>query len=529
MSDKLVSPAPSPDAVHGRFEPDRRSFLRTVATYSVAGMAMPMGLSACGGGGSSGRDEPDFVRMSATQAVASMRNGDFSAESYANALTQRVQQLSSLNAFISFDASKVLEAAREADLRRRRGEALGALHGLVLPIKDSVNTKDYPTTSGTNGLRNFRPANDAPIVQTLKNAGAIVLGKTNLHELSLGITSNNYAFGAVHNPFDTTRVPGGSSGGTAVAVATGMAAAGLAEDTAGSIRVPAALCGIVGFRPTTGRYVSTGVAPLTARFDQVGPHARSVSDIILMDQVMAGRTTQIPPTSLVGVRIGVPRGYYYDAIDTDVTRVMASTLDKLRAAGAVLVEADVPDVEALSAASNSPVVLYEMRDALADYLSTYGAPVDFDALMLASSADILAVYNAFLVAGAPYAISSSLHSDAVNTYLPALKAAFANYFTSNNLAAIVFPTTKTSAPLIGQDDTITVDGASVSLRTFLGDNIAPGSCAGIPGLVLPAGLSSGGLPIGVEFNAPVGQDEALLSLGLSLQTALGSLSRNALG
>src|ERR1700732_304052 len=172
-------------------------------------------------------------------------------------------------------------------LRTRTRSRLGPLHGLPVPIKDSVNTRQYPTTVGTNALRGFRPKQDAAVVRALLGAGAIVLGKTNLHELSFGWTSDNQAFGPVRNPYDTARIAGGSSGGTAAAVAARMAPLGVAADTEGSIRVPAAFCGIAGFRPTIARYPNTGGAPISALFGQVGPHARSVADLVLFDSVVA--------------------------------------------------------------------------------------------------------------------------------------------------------------------------------------------------------------------------------------------------
>ncbi len=175
----------------------------------------------------------ELVELSAVDVVAKLRNGEVTAERYALAILERCGQGKALNAFITLPQERVLEAARAADRLRASGAKLGMLHGLPIPVKDSVNTKDMPTTGGTPALRNFRPKEDAPIVRALLAAGAIVLGKTNLHELSFGWTSNNLAFGAVHNPYDVQRIPGGSSGGTAVAVATRMAPLGVAEDTEG--------------------------------------------------------------------------------------------------------------------------------------------------------------------------------------------------------------------------------------------------------------------------------------------------------
>ena len=269
------------------------------------------------------RKEPstnELVELSAVDAVARLRNGEVTAERYATALLERCQQGKALNAFITLPQERVLEAARAADRLRGSGVKLGALHGLPIPVKDSVNTKDMPTTGGTPALRNFRPKEDAPIVRSLLAAGAIVLGKTNLHELSFGWTSNNLAFGAVHNPYDVQRIPGGSSGGTAVAVATRMSPLGIAEDTEGSIRVPAAMCGIAGFRPTTGRYRSTGVVPISPLFDQVGPHARTVGDLALFDSVMTGDWSPLSPTELQGTKLGVGRNYWFRGLDASTHR-----------------------------------------------------------------------------------------------------------------------------------------------------------------------------------------------------------------
>jgi Asp-tRNA(Asn)/Glu-tRNA(Gln) amidotransferase A subunit family amidase len=169
-----------------------------------------------------------------------------------------------------------LEAARAADKARAAGATLGMLHGLPIPVKDSVNTKDLPTSNGTRALRDFKAKDDAAVLKPLFAQGAILMGKTNLHELSYGWTSNNATFGPVRNPYDPEHVPGGSSGGSAAAVAARIAPLAIAEDTLGSIRVPASMCGLAGLRSTFGRYPDDGIMPLTVnKFDQVGPLARS--------------------------------------------------------------------------------------------------------------------------------------------------------------------------------------------------------------------------------------------------------------
>jgi mandelamide amidase len=255
------------------------------------------------------------------------------------------------------------------------------LHGLPIPIKDSVNTRDLPTTAGTPALRHFQPREDAPLVRALRRAGAIVLGKTNLHELSYGYTSNNHAYGAILNPYDPSRIPGGSSGGTAAAIASRMAPLGVAEDTEGSIRVPAALCGIAGFRPTTGRYPTHGCAPISPLFDQVGPHARSVGDLLLFDGAITGSTAATPPVPLDKLRLGVIRPFWFAGLDSDVEQLTTAALDKLRRAGVELVEGELPELQHLIELITDPVQNHDVKPSLTRYLAEFHTGVTFEELL----------------------------------------------------------------------------------------------------------------------------------------------------
>ena len=452
-----------------------------------------------------------------------MRRGELSAEEYAAALLQRCEAGEHLNAFITLDPQRVLEAAREADRRRASGEELGPLHGLPIPVKDSVNTKEYPTTGGTPALRNFYPSEDAKLVQMLVAAGAIVLGKTNIHELSFGWTSNNLAFGAVHNPYDVSRIPGGSSGGTAAAVATGMAPLGIAEDTQGSIRVPAALSGICGFRPTTYRYPNEGVIPITPLFDQVGPHARTVSDLMLFDSVITGDASASNPSSLQGVRLAVARDYFFDSLDVEVERVISETLRRLADAGAVLVEADVPDLGNLIRLTTDQVQLYEAMPRISEYLDTFDTGISFEQLLAQASDDIQHRFERCVLPGGEFSISEHEFVAARDVHVPALRQTMRDYFHQNGVAGMLFPATVAPASPIGQDSQIEVSGNMIDLDIALGRNISPGSTAGIPGLVLPAGLTTDGLPVGLELDGPEGTDRSVLALGQAIEQIVGRL------
>ncbi|HUN76461.1 MAG TPA: amidase family protein [Steroidobacteraceae bacterium] len=473
------------------------------------------------------KEPEDLSALTATEALAGLRRGDFTAERYAAALLRRCQAGAALNAFITLRPEQVLEAARECDRRRRAGAHVGPLHGLPIPIKDSVNTRDLPTTAGTPGLRHFQPAEDAPLVRTLRSAGAIVLGKTNLHELSYGYTSNNHAFGAVHNPYDAGHIPGGSSGGTGAAIAYRMAPLGIAEDTEGSIRVPAALCGIAGFRPTTGRYPTTGCVPITPLFDQLGPHARAVSDLLLFDTVVVGTRAPVLPArraSLKGVRLGVIRPFFYSGLDQEVERIANAALARLQNAGAELVEGDLPDLPRLIALVTDPIQNHDVKPSLTRYLARYHTGITFDELLAQMSPDVRAMIDPAITPGARDFVTDARYAEIVKVHWPALRALYRDYFARSGVAAIVFPATILPAPPIGEESMeVVVRGRRMPLDVAMSRNIAPGSTTGLPGLVLPAGLTSTGLPVALEFDGPSGSDRALLSLGLTLEATLGPI------
>jgi indoleacetamide hydrolase len=469
--------------------------------------------------------DSELINLSAVAAVAAMRRGEVSAEAYANALLARCEDGRYLNAFITLEPERVREAARAADFRRAAGGALGALHGLPVPIKDSVNTRDLPTTAGTPALRGFQPNADATTVAKLRAAGALVLGKTNLHELSLGWTSNNLAFGPVRNPYDPQRIPGGSSGGTAAAIAARMAPLGVAEDTQGSIRVPAALCGICGFRPTTGRYPSDGTAPITPLFDQIGPHARSIADLALFDATMTGDTRPITPVALAGLRLGIDRGYYFSGLDPEVERIVDEVLARLRAAGAVIVEAEVGALAESSRLIAQRVQLHDLAGAMTRYLRDSGASVNIEQVFALASADVKQALDTYFAPGAPQAISDQVYQAARDVDRPALQRMLANYFSNHGLSAMIFPATMVPATPIGQATRVLIGGAQVPFATAIARNITPGSTAGLPGLVLPAGLTRDTrLPVGLELDGPAGSDRTLLGIGLALEAALDPVS-----
>jgi Asp-tRNA(Asn)/Glu-tRNA(Gln) amidotransferase A subunit family amidase len=500
--------------------PSRRQFLQRVSAAAVVTAVRPVA-----GTTSNPSDAASILELSATEAVTSMTRGEIPAERYAAVLLERCKVGKSLNAFISLEPERVLEAARECDVRRRTGAKLGPLHGLPIPIKDSINTKDYPTTAGTPALKDFRPTEDAPIVSIIRQAGGVVLGKTNLHELSYGYTSNNPTFGAVHNPYDPTRIPGGSSGGTAAAVAAQMAPLGVAEDTEGSIRVPAALCGIAGFRPSTGRYPTEGSVPTTALFDQLGPEARSVADLALFDSAVTGDASRLLPASLKGLRLGVVRSYWYTNLDPQVERATALALTRLKDAGVTLIESDLSALPGLARTIElvtDPICYYDSSRSLAQYLKKYNAGISFDQLIAQANPDLQEIFKAYVMPGAPHGISDAKYREARDVHLPALRQSLHHYFAITGVAAIVFPASGIPAPRIGQLE-VPIKGRSVSIDDIFSHTVAPCSTAGLPGLVIPTARTTSGLPTALEFDGPRGSDRALLAVGLSMENLFGRL------
>ncbi len=465
----------------------------------------------------SGRAPHDLTVTEAREALA---RGELGCREYAQALIARAEAGRNLNAYSATDHDALLAAADTADREGWARDPARVLAGVPVALKDSIGTTALPTTGCTGALRGRRPARNAPLAQALFDAGALLAGKANMHELAFGITCNNAVTGAVRNPHDPRMIPGGSSGGSAAAVAARMVPAAIGTDTGASVRLPAALCGVVGFRPTVGRYPQAGIVPISHTRDTAGPIARSMADIRLLDAVIAGERP--PPAAeslpaLRGLRLGLPLRYFHDGADPEVTAVMEDTLARLREAGVVLVEAEVPGLKELNDAVGFPVALYELQHDLPAYLAAAGYP-----MTLAEVAEGIGSPDGAGVVG------SQLGADAVTreAYEAALaarvrlQAAYAGYFGDNRVDAMIFPTAILPARPIGHDLTVELNGEQVpTFFTFI-RNTDPGSNAGIPGISLPAGITPARLPVGVELDGPAGSDRRLLAIAAAIEAVL---------
>jgi Asp-tRNA(Asn)/Glu-tRNA(Gln) amidotransferase A subunit family amidase len=502
-------------------DPSRRDVLTSTIGLAAAA-ALP-----CLGPANSAMAQP--LPSSAAEIVAAIRSKKMTATSAVKAAIERAEQLKDLNAFIFINKDGALAAAAEID-EGRSGPVAGRLAGLPIVIKDNINTADMPTSGGTPALQNAQPWRNAPSMDKLFKAGAVIIGKTNLHELAFGITSTNLSSfaGAVKNPYDKTRIPGGSSGGTAAAIAAGIVTCGLGTDTGGSTRIPAALTGIVGLRPSVGnggaqrRYNDPDmVVPISHTRDTVGPMGRTVADVALLDSVITG-TPMVTAEPLRGKRLGIPAAFWA-GLDRDVEAVTKAARAKLADAGVILVDVDMPGLFEQNAKVSFPVALHEPIADIPAYLkaSQVNGITLADIAGQIASPDVKGAFGAIMADafGAAY-------QDAISVQRPALQKIYETYFRDNNLDAILFPTTVAPAPEIdpvkGSGEMSINGGAPVPTFDTMIRNTDPGSNAGIPGLSLFAGMTPGGLPVGLEIDGPVGSDTKLLGLGLSIEAILGS-------
>ena len=458
---------------------------------------------------------PAVAPLSITHWQDRMASGDLTSEQLVLRSVEAAKCGADLNAFITLDADGALEQARRLDRLRARGELLGPLHGIPLAIKDNIHVAGLPNTAGTPLLENFIPNEDAAGIAVLRAGGAVFLGKTNMHELAYGITSLNAAFGEVRNATNPEIIAGGSSGGTAVAVAAGMVVAGLGSDTGGSIRIPAALNGIVGFRPTTGRYASSGVTRISHTRDTIGPMAHSVADVALLDGLLSGEPGGLEARALTGVRLGVPRKYFYENLEPIVESRTERLLDLLRQAGVELVEADIDNVGEINQRVGFPIVLFETRGLMNDYLARHLPGESLQSLHASiASADVREVIASVLNGD----VHEEDYLEAVETHRPALRKAYGDYFDGHRLDAVIFPTTPLTARPIGQiSSTVELNGQQVPTFATYIRNTDPGSNAGLPGLSLPLPVSESAPPVGVEIDGPEGSDRSLLALGAAME------------
>jgi aspartyl-tRNA(Asn)/glutamyl-tRNA(Gln) amidotransferase subunit A len=442
-----------------------------------------------------------------SEAALQLASGKITSEKLTEDCLSKIADLNpTLNAFIVVTGEAALADARKADKEIAAGRRIGRLHGIPISLKDLIDQKGLPTTAASLVRRGHVADRDAPVTRMLREAGAVFVGKTNLHEFAFGTTSEESAFGAVRNPHDPSRSPGGSSGGSAVSVATGMALGTVGTDTGGSIRIPAACCGIVGLKPEWGQVSATGVVPLSRQLDHVGPLAASVADAWLLYNAMQPESDQIgdalDATDLKGLKLGRLTGYFADRLDEDVESRVGATIDRLRQRGT-----RVSEVGLAHAADIPTIYLHVSFGDAAEYhgrtLETrpqdYTKPVR---LRLEMARCILAEDYVRAMRG------KALITREVDRAL-------------DGIDALVLPALGIPAPPIGAQ-TMPVKGGADPVRALMLRSTQAFNLSGHPAISIPCGKTRDGMPVGLQLVGHKGRTPALVQAALAVEAAIAS-------
>lgn len=415
----------------------------------------------------------------------------------ANEFIERIGRLDgSLHAYVHFDPEEVADAARSLQAARDRGADPGPLYGTFLGIKDLIDVRNAPTRAGSSFFVR-EPAGDAPVVARLRAAGAVITGKLNTHEFAWGITTDNPHFGRTENPWDRSRIAGGSSGGSAAAVAAGLATAALGSDTLGSVRIPSAYCGLSGIRPAIGSVPMAGIFPLAPSMDIAGPLAHSVADAALLLDVMRGEDPARPLPALAGLRIARLRGAPWDTVEPEVTRAVDAVVDALRELGAGVREIEWSCSASLESATaalqrgeaakiHAPLFREHARDYGADVRGRLQAALALDPDVFAAAKPTIARE----------------------------RAAFIDALREVDFALV--PSVPFEAPPAGSES-VYIRGAVSDMRAAVLPFMIPASAFGLPAIALPCGEGAAGLPLSVQFFGRPENERAMIAAGMALQ------------
>lgn len=402
------------------------------------------------------------------------------------------------NAFIRVDAEGARAQARVADDERARGMDRGPLHGVPISIKDLIDIAGQPTTAGSRVFEHRIADADAPVITRLRAAGAVIIGKTNLHEFALGTTCEDSGFGPVLHPLDPSRSPGGSSGGSAVSVATGMSEMSIGTDTGGSIRIPSSVCGLVGLKPSIHDVPKTGVIPLSTTFDHVGPITKSVADAAAMWRVLADCPTDIFATPKPSeVRLGLLTGYFVEPLESTVRAAFDSAIARLRDANIQMADCQIADAANIHH-TYVDVVLPEAAAWHAQYLDTRGSLYTNNVrarLIAGREISAVAYFTALQVC------------DSYRLQVDALLA---------TVDALVLPTLPITAPVMGQGE-IVLNGQKVNVRAAMLRNTQLFNMTGHPAISLPLPMPAGVLPCGLQLVGRLDKTAELLAIAAACE------------
>lgn len=454
--------------------------------------------------------------MTISEASGLVASGELSPIELVQAHLDRIKETEpKLNSFITLLEEQSLEAARQTERDIQKSGSRSPLHGMPIALKDLYYTKGVRTTVGSKILADFVPDYDAAVVERFSEAGAVLLGKLQMHEFAFGATSENPHYGPAHNPWDTERVTGGSSGGSGSSVAAGQAMATLGSDTGGSVRIPAALCGIVGLKPTYGLVSRYGVYPLCWSLDTVGPMTRSVRDAALVMNAIAGPDARDPSSSdratgdfasrlgrpIDGLRIGIPKEHYFDAVDSEVADAVMTAARVLEGLGATVERVSIPMLGNVAAISNT-IMLAEAAEVHLDHLREQGDQFD------------PAVRDRMEPGATIPAVQYIRAQRARASYCEQVDQVMAT------VDVLLAPTCPIGAPKIGEP-TVTVAGRTEPKGPTLSRLTRPWNLYGGPAISVPCGKTSEGLPIGLQLAGRPFEDALLLQIARAYEQASG--------
>jgi len=435
------------------------------------------------------------------QLITGYREKKFSPVEIIKDYLTRTKRKRHLNAFISLTEDIALQQAKVAETNWQLGKPR-RLEGIPLSYKDNLLTKGIPTTSGSKIDAHFIPEIDAKLVHTLNEAGAVMIGKNNMHEFAFGITNNNPFYGPAKNPWNKELIPGGSSGGSAVAVATDLSVASIGTDTGGSVRIPAACCGLVGLKPTYNLLPNDGITLISWTLDHPGPITRNVSDLITLMETLTNKRFPVMDTnatSLCGVKLGIPTTFFMEKIEADVLATYEKILAQLETLGAKLIEVEVPHVEEANALAFTIATAeggYTHKERIKTHMEEYGYDVQH---VMKASQTILA--------------KDYIHALHRKT---AITAACVNLF--EQIDALITPTTPAQAKPIGQK-IVEIDGVKEPIFDCMIRYTSYFNFTGHPAISLPADLVND-IPIGIQLISGKWQDDKLIKIAKRIEEQL---------
>lgn len=478
----------------------------------------------------------ELYELNLLAAAEGVRTKKFSAlELFDACLARAVACETRISALITTTVDSGREMARRMDERLAQGEDLGPLGGVPVVLKDNLCTKGIRTTAGSAILDNWNPPYDATVWSLLRDAGAVLLGKANMDEFAMGNTCGNSAFGPTRNPWDVTRVPGGSSGGSAAAVSAGYVPFSLGSDTGGSVRQPASYCGVYGLKPTYGLVSRYGVIAYGSSLDQVGPFARTIEDLQAVMGVLArhdpkdatsvrGKTLDFSPRpeDLKGKRVGLVRDFQDFSVEAPIAEAMARVRRLFEEAGAEIVEVELPIVARYAVACYYAIALSEAHTNLERYDGVrYGYTVEDacgikDLFEKVRSKGFGVEVKSRIIAGT--CLTEPKRSEEYYVAATKVRTLIAQEFAKafGSVDFILQPVTPTLPPMVGEPHEDATKGYESDLYTL------PVNMAGLPGLTFFAGYSPLGLPVGLQLVGPRWSDDRLLNVGLTLESLLGS-------